>query len=112
MSFIEINMGRTVLASIKYDSLPGQRFGDVRVIGFAESNNSNVKRVQVRCRCGSEYPMTAIYLRKIESTRCRRCSQILKNRGREGYELFLRKGEYKTITKGTDDTFRKLRREL
>jgi len=99
-------MARTCVAQDRYDNMPGRQFGDVKVIGFAESNSSKVKRVLVQCRCGNEYPITEIYLRKRGETRCQRCSQILKNRGREGYMKFLAEGNYKTFKKSGDDTFR------
>jgi len=106
VSFDTINSLRSDWAEERYANLPGQWFGDVKVVGFAETNKNKVRRVLVRCRCGNEYPMTEIYLRKRGQTRCQRCSQILKNRGRDGYLEFIKQGNFKVYKKTSDDAFR------
>ena len=110
MSFEEINLKRGYLAEHRYNNLISRKFGDVVVIGFAETVNK-AKRVLVRCRCGNKYPITEIYLRKRKETRCQRCSQVLKNSGREGYESFLEENHW-IAKKGADDSFRGLKKSI
>lgn len=104
-----INQARSEASQQRYGELKGKRFGNVIVVGFAETNNSGNKRVLVKCDCGNEYPMTATYLLKRHETRCLRCSKILEYRGQQGYEKFLTEGEYWVNKKTPDDQFRKLK---
>ena len=105
-----INEIRSENAKRKYLGLVGREFGNVRVIGFAETINK-ARRIMVQCRCGNEYPITARYLLKRHKTQCQRCSQILKHRGKVGYEQFLNNVDW--VTKKTpDDQFRKMKHAL
>lgn len=110
MSFLIINCLRTQLANERFNGLIGQTYGNVKIIDFAESRG-NRKRVLVRCLCGNEYSLSESYLRKIKKTNCQRCSQIIQNRGVDGYQDFIEKGEYWVVKKGSDNHFRKMKSE-
>ena len=62
----------------------GEEYGWLTILGEGARTKRNRRTIHVRCRCGKEYDVQAVLLRRSVEPKCRSCSNAIKSKLRHG----------------------------